>query len=103
MNAPVPYPSTQLLLDAAYGGTTLPCHQCAANPSRRCDCPACLGSGFIRACARCFPSMQPPSRSDTPCVVCCGLHYTAANAPSREEDFFARPRLTAHQLRTAEV
>ena len=103
MNAPMPYPSLQPLLDAAYAGTTLPCHQCASAPRARAECPACLGSGFIRACARCFPSMRAPSRSDAPCVVCCGMHYTAASAPGREEDFFARPRLVAHQLRTAEV
>jgi hypothetical protein len=103
MICPTPYPSQQLLLDAAYAGVPLPCHQCSGHAGRRADCVACLGSGFIRPCARCFPSMRSASRAGTPCIVCCGLHYTAAGAPGCEEDFFARPQLTAHQLRTAEV
>ncbi len=99
----IPYPLDDVLFSAAAVQMLLPCHQCAGRPGRRPDCPACLGSGFIRPCARCFRNARTQAQSELPCVVCCGLHYTAANPPEREDRFHCRPHLTAHALRTAEA
>lgn len=93
MSFALPYPDEAAIERAAREDILLVCHQCGGETSRRIDCPACLGTGFIRPCARCFVASHMPQQF-TPCLICSGLHYTAGQRPDREDNFYRRPWMT---------
>jgi hypothetical protein len=95
MTPALPYPDQVTLHSVAQEGALLPCHQCANHPQRRSDCYACLGSGFIRPCARCFLALCSIRQASTPCLICGGLMYTAGQHPEREDSFYRRPWMNA--------
>lgn len=98
MTAAIPYPIDAILFDAAREDHLVPCHQCKGDLCHRAECPACLGSGYLRPCGRCFRQQIA-----SPCLVCCGLHYTASDAPAQESSFNARPIIMTRAIRSAQV
>jgi hypothetical protein len=90
VGCPLPYPDEARLFAAAQQDRLLACHQCVGALGRTASCPACLGTGYIRACGRCFIAGE----TATPCPICCGLCYTAGQPLEREDTFnrCANPR-----------
>lgn len=72
-----PYPDPELLLKYDMEGCSVRCHACSERD--RANCRACLGSGWLRPCARCHATGQTGHR---PCLICGGNRYTASDAPS---------------------
>lgn len=85
-----PYPDAARLAEAARLNLCLPCHLCGGHtPSRppSPDCPACLGSGWLRPCLACAAAGVSVRRQLAQvCLVCDGRRYTAGSVPSPDDD-----------------
>ena len=82
MTAATPYPDPEILAAAADDGRQLTCHMCRQHPG---NCPACLGSGTLRPCARCTILR---SSNYGPCLICNGLGYTSGASGEREDGYY---------------
>lgn len=105
MTPALPYPDDHILLLCAQDALPIPCHQCHGDPHLSDGCGACLGTGFIRPCARCYLAMSSkngvPGELAGPCLICAGLHYTASTPPGRDADFNCSPHMWGRNLATA--